>query len=148
MVWTVTYDLYRGFLIKVQKARDEGGFTYDIFKLKNRRVGGGRLVANVERALEKARQKIDDRLVDRYDVELNEEGQADLKAFLEENVRNFDPNDDSQFFRYVTEITDSKREAGATASGNIEIPGNGDYGSAKIYDAPDDYFDVVDNDEK
>ena len=74
MVWTVTYDLYRGFLIKVQKARDESGFTYDIFKLKNRRVVGGRLVANVERALEKARQKIDERLVDRYDIELNEEG--------------------------------------------------------------------------
>ena len=70
------------------------------------------------------------------------------KAFLEENVRNFDPNDDSQFFRYVSEITDSKRAAGATASGNIEIPGNGDYGSEKIYDAPDEYFDIVDNEEK
>lgn len=50
MVWTVTYDLYRGFLIKAQKARDEGGFTYDIFKLKNRRVGGGRLVANARKS--------------------------------------------------------------------------------------------------
>jgi len=148
MVWTVTYDLYHGFLIKVQKAIDEGGFTYDIFKLKNRRVGGGRLVASVERALEKARQKIDDRLVDRYDIELNEEGQADLKAFLEENDRNFDPNDDSQFFRYVAEITDSKREAGATIQASIEIRGNGNYGSAKIYSAPDDYFDIIDNEEK
>ena len=148
MVWTVTYDLYNGFLIKVQKAIDEGGFTYDIFKLKNRRVGGGRLVASVERALEKARQKIDDRLVDRYDIKLNEEGQAELKSFLMKNVKNFAPNDDSQFFRYVAEITDSKREAGATFSGNIEIPGNGNYGSAKIYDAPDEYFDIVDNEEK
>lgn len=146
MVWTVTYDLYRGFLIAVKEESD--GFAYKIFKLENRCVKSGKHVVSVERALEKARQKIDDHLADRYDIEMNKKGMAELKSFLAQNVEHFDPNNNDELRYFAYDITDNKREAGATVRAFIEIKGNGDYGSAKTFSAPDEYFDIVDNEEK
>ncbi|WLT09661.1 hypothetical protein RAM19_05890 [Bartonella apihabitans] len=91
MVWTITYDMYCGFLIKVREQEAGAGFGYQIFKLKQSCVRSGKGLGSVEAALERARQKIDDELADRYDIELNRTGEAELKSFLMKNVKNFAP---------------------------------------------------------
>ena len=148
MVWTITYDMYCGFLIKVREQEAGAGFGYQIFKLKQSCVRSGKGLGSVEAALERARQKIDDELADRYDIELNRTGEAELKSFLMKNVKNFAPNDDDQFSEYVGKITDAKRDAGADSDGAMEIVLSGDYGDVATFTAPDDYFQIVDNGEK
>lgn len=144
MPWTITYDTYCGFLIKVREQEGKG-FCYKIFKLNQSCVRSGEGLANVGAALERAKQKIEDELVDRYDIELNRTGEAELKSFLMKNVKNFDPHDDDQFFNYVGKITDAKRDAGADSNGELEIVLSGDYGDVATFTAPDDYFQIVDN---
>ncbi|WP_279110874.1 hypothetical protein [Bartonella apis] len=148
MAWTITYDMYCGFLIKVREQEAGAGFGYQIFKLKQSCVRSGKGLGSVEAALERARQKIDDELADRYDIELNRTGEAELKSFLMKNVKNFAPNDDDQFSEYVGKITDAKRDAGADSDGVMEIVLSGDYGDVATFTAPDDYFQIVDNGEK
>ena len=144
MPWTITYDSYCGFLIEVREKANKG-FCYDIFKLENQCVRSGEVLTSVQAALARAKQKIDDELMERYDIELNLAGRADLKEFLKENVKDFDPNDENELNYYAEQITDQKRDEGVGGNAILEIKVGESYGNVKIFCAPDCYFRVVDN---
>ncbi|QHJ82721.1 MAG: hypothetical protein [Bacteriophage sp.] len=144
MPWTITYDSYCGFLIEVRKKANKG-FCYDIFKLENQCVRSGEGLTSVQAALARAKQKIDDELMERYDIELNLAGRAHLKEFLKENVKDFDPNDENELNYYAGQITDQKRDEGVGGTAMLEIKVGESYGNVKIFRAPDCYFRVVDN---
>lgn len=144
MPWTITYDRYKGFLIEVREKANKG-FCYDIFKLENECVRSGEGLASVQAALTRAKQKIDDELMERYDIELNLAGRAGLKEFLKENVKDFDPNDENELNYYAEQITDQKRDEGVGGTAMLEIKVGESYGNVKNFRAPDCYFRVVDN---
>lgn len=144
MPWTITYDSYCGFLIEVREKANKG-FCYDIFKLENQCVRSGEGLTSVQAALLRAKQKIDDELMERYDIELNLAGRAHLKEFLKENVKGFDPNDENELNYYAGQITDQKRDEGVGGTAMLEIKVGESYGNVKIFRAPDCYFCVVGN---
>ena len=144
MPWTITYDSYCGFLIEVREKANKG-FCYDIFKLENQCVRSGEGLTRVQAALARAKQKIDDELMERYDIELNLAGRAHLKEFLKENVKDFDPNDENELNYYAGQITDQKRDEGVGGTAMLEIKVGESYGNVKIFRASDCYFRVVDN---
>ena len=140
MTITTVNDIYCGCLISVSKQEADAKFRYDIFILDKRCISSGDGFESVEAALTAAREKIDDDLLEQYDIELTERGEAELKEFLEENFTDFDP-DRLGFF--VAKLTDSKRDEGIGSAGTLEIDSHySKTGHPVSFDAGDEYFQV------
>lgn len=140
MTWTVTYDRYCGCLIEVREQEADAKFRYDIFILDKRCICSGKGFESIEAALAAAREKLDDDLLEQYDIELTRDGEAELKEFLEENFKDFDP-DRLGFF--VEELTDSKRDEGIGGTGTLEIDSHySKTGHPVSFDAGDEYFQI------
>ena len=141
MTWTVTYDRYCGCLIAVREQEADAKFRYDIFILEKRCICSGKGFESIEAALAAAREKLDDDFVlEQYDIQLTRDGEAELKEFLEENFKDFDP-DRLGFF--VEELTDSKRDEGIGGTGTLEIDSHySKTGHPIIFDAGDEYFQI------
>ena len=140
MTITTVDDIYCGCLIAVSKQEADAKFRYDIFILDKRCISSGDGFASVEAALTAAREKIDDDLLEQYDIELTERGEAELKEFLEENFKDFDSD---RLWVFVEELTDSKRDEGIGSAGTMEIDSHYSItGHPVIFDAGDEYFQV------
>lgn len=143
MTWTVTYDNYCGCLIEVREQKADAKFRYDIFILEKKCICSGKGFESVEAALTAAREKLDDDLLEQYDIELTDEGEADLKEFLEENFNDFDPD---RLWVFVEKLTDSKRDAGIGGTGALEISRYySQAGYPVTFDAGDEYFQIREN---
>ena len=140
MTWTVTYESYRGLLIAVREQEADAKFRYDIFILDKRCICSGKGFESIEAALAAAREKLDDDLLEQYDIELTRDGEAELKEFLEENFKDFDP-DRLGFF--VEELEGSKRYQGVGRASSIEIDSrHSKSGHTITFDAGDEYFQI------
>lgn len=140
MTITTVDDIYCGCLIAVSKQEADAKFRYDIFILDKRCISSGYGFESVEAALTAAREKIDDDLLEQYDIELTERGEAELKEFLEENFKDFDTD---RLWVFVEELTDSKRDEGIGSAGTMEIDSHYSItGHPVIFDAGDEYFQV------
>ena len=140
MTWTVTYDRYCGCLIEVREQEADAKFRYDIFILEKRCICSGKGFESIEAALSAAREKLDDDLLEQYDIELTDEGEAELKEFLEENFKDFDPD---RLWVFVQELVDCKRDQGEGDGSSIEIDSrHSKSGHTITFDAGDEYFQV------
>lgn len=138
---TIKSEIYGGYEIDIYKI--DKLFNYDIFSVNKYKIHCGKSFKTAEEALQTAKDELDDSLLEKFDIELNEKGEEELKSFLAENVKTFDPDDDNQFFAYVGAITDSKRDAGVGNEGTIEIKVGKGYGNVAIFKAGDECFQVV-----
>lgn len=81
--------------------------------------------------------------IENYDIELTAKGEQELKDFLEENFKDFDPD---RLWVFVEKLTDSKRDAGIGGTGTLEISSyNSKVGYPVTFDAGDEYFQIREN---
>ncbi|WP_422538914.1 hypothetical protein [Bartonella apihabitans] len=115
-------------------------FGYEIFSLNSYKIAIEVGFISAEDAFKTAEKKLYEDLCDQYDIELTKRGVEELREFLEENFKDFDP-DRLGFF--VEELTDSKRDEGIGGTGTLEIDSHySKTGHPVIFDAGDEYFQV------
>lgn len=136
---TVKCEDYSGYEINVYKTDEL--FGYVILSVNAFRIASEQGFSTAEEALETAKEKLDDGLGEQFDIELTVKGEQDLKEFLEENFKNFDPD---RLWVFVAELTDDKRNAGIGYDGMIEISEyNSTSGHTITYNLPEENFQVV-----
>lgn len=75
-----------------------------------------------------------------YDIELTAKGEQELREFLEENFKDFDPD---RLWVFVEKLTDDKRDAGVGCTGIFEIDSHySKTGYPVIFHAGDEYFQI------
>jgi len=136
---TVKCEDYFGYEINVYKTDEL--FGYVILSVNAFRIASEQGFSTAEEALEIAKEKLDDGLGEQYDIELTANGEQELKEFLEENFKNFDPD---RLWVFVEKLTDDKRDAGVGSVGALEIDSYySKTGRPVIFDAGDEYFQVA-----
>ena len=143
-ITTVESENYAGFKINVYKINEV--FGYEILSVNSYKISKEQGFSDAEEAFIEAEERIDSSdycdysLKEHYDIEMTEKGEAELKEFLEENFKDFDP-DRLSFF--VAKLTDSKRDEGIGGTGTLEIDSHySKTGHPVIFDAGDEYFQV------
>ena len=143
-ITTVESENYAGFKINVYKINEVFGF--EILSVNSYKILKEQGFSDAEEAFIEAEERIDSSdycdysLKEHYDIELTDEGEAELKEFLEENFKDFDP-DRLGFF--VAKLTDSKRDEGIGSAGTLEIDSHySKTGHPVSFDAGDEYFQV------
>jgi len=115
-------------------------FGYEIFSLNSYKIAIEVGFISAEDAFKTAEKKLYEDLCDQYDIELTKRGVEELREFLEENFKNFDPQ---HLGTFVEELTDDKRDSGMGRCGTVEISQrNSKFGDRKTFNLGDEYFQV------
>ena len=135
---------YAGFKINVYKINEV--FGYEILLVNSYKIAKEQGFSDAEEAFIEAEERIDSSdycdysLKEHYGIEMTEKGEAELKEFLEENFKDFEPDN---LWEFVDELTDNKRDAGVGSVGTLEIGCHYSItGHPVIFDAGDEYFQV------
>jgi len=135
---------YFGFKINVYKINEV--FGYEILSVNSYKIAEEQGFSDAVEAFIEAEERIYSSeycaysLKEHYGIEMTDEGETELMEFLEENFKDFDPDD---LLEFVDELTDDKIKAGVGHNGIIQIDQeDSKTGSTKTFGLGDEYFHV------